>query len=117
MVIFMEPNFNYKTAYLFLLSLFGLIIVGSLFKLVNNTSAANYSIFGLICCLFVWIIDQQIIYSAEKITHTGVYYSRIDDSKIHKILGGRQVLLWVLIVILLIVFLFSFVFILSPASW
>ena len=102
----MEPQFNYKNVYLFLLSLFGIILILSLLGQINSNFAGYYSIIGIIVCVVVWISDEKIIHEAGTIRNSGVYHPNIHDSKIHKILGKRITLMWSLLGVLGILFIF-----------
>ena len=106
----MEFEFNYKTVYFFLLSLFGVIILLFLLHYINNSFALKYSLFGLILSLIIWLVDEQIIHKAEKITNSGFYHPRIDNLKIHKMLGYRLVAMWIYLGILIFIFLLSLIF-------
>ncbi len=57
--------------------------------------------------MVAWIVDEQIIHDAGTIRNSGLYYSAIDDPKIHEILGKRIMLMWGLFVVLLLLFIFS----------
>jgi len=87
-------QFNYKTVYIFLLSLFGAIVLLSLMGKINSSIATNYSILGVISCLVAWIIDIQIIHYADEIRSRILYRPDLDDHVIHERLGKRIWLLW-----------------------
>ncbi|CAG0998735.1 hypothetical protein METP1_02739 [Methanosarcinales archaeon] len=58
----MNIEFNYKTVHFYLLSLFSIILILSLTNAINSNFiniVRNYSIFGIISCIFVWALDEQ----------------------------------------------------------
>jgi len=106
----MDLKFNYKTLYFFLLSFFGIIIILGLSGTINNKSAFNYSIFGLISSLIIWLIDEFINHESEERIYSGTYDSAADDTEIHKILKKRLWWFTAYLILLIVVFLFLILF-------
>jgi len=91
---------NYKSVYFFLLSLFGIILILTLLEKINSNFATIYSIIGTVTCIIVWIIDDQIVYEADRIKNQPAYPTPYHGRKIHEILGKRITLTVCLVVIL-----------------
>lgn len=100
----MELKFNYERVYFFLLSLFGIILVLSLMGQINSNLAREYSIFGIAVCIAAWIIDGQIMHKAEEPRSYGL--PDLNDLDVHKMLGHRIILMWILFGVLLLSLLF-----------
>jgi len=109
LAVFMSVNFNYKTVYFYLLSLFGFLLIFALIGQIESIFVRNYSIWGIIICIASWIVDEQIILSAEGITRTGLYDPDIDNPEIHKVLKYRLWNLWILFILLLFSFIIAII--------
>ncbi len=82
---------NYKTPYLYILSLCSLILILSLSNMINSKIALYYSFLGIIIFTIVWIIDLHYNDEIEKIqkgTHES-YFGKDDIIEIH----GERILL------------------------
>lgn len=88
------PNFNYKTVYFFIMSLFGIVFVLSLMGLIKGTNPIPITIMSIINVflgILAWIIDERydrdFRYQKQGMYHTKEERLDYNKRKMNNLLG------------------------------